>query len=131
MFSARLIFLSFIFFPPVLSQDLPEIKREQIKTLFKTLANEKPAIKYFDSVKEKFRKRTFYKEYYNFYFPNGTFHHSESHHEKNMLSGFHCFDHTRVVLSKEFANSSDYINANYVDGYKQSRKFILTQGENM
>ena len=37
-----------------------------------------------------------------------------------------CYDHTRVVLKS--ANSSDFINANYVDGHKQKNKFIMTQG---
>ena len=41
-----------------------------------------------------------------------------------------CYDHSRVVLSLEDPEDtcSDYINANYVDGYKQKNAFISTQG---
>jgi hypothetical protein len=37
------------------------------------------------------------------------------------------FDQSRVKLSRD-DNGSDYINANYVDGYNQKNAFILTQG---
>ncbi|KAG6558345.1 protein tyrosine phosphatase U2 [Microplitis demolitor] len=43
--------------------------------------------------------------------------------EENML----CYDHNRVILPIE-DNAGDYINANYVDGWKQKGKFICTQG---
>jgi tyrosine-protein phosphatase non-receptor type 9 len=41
-----------------------------------------------------------------------------------------CYDHSRVILSVEDGDDpcSDYINANYVDGYKQKNAFISTQG---
>lgn len=43
-----------------------------------------------------------------------------------------CFDRTRVVLAAEDEEgTTDYINANYVDGYKQKRAFISTQGKNV
>lgn len=43
-----------------------------------------------------------------------------------------CFDRTRVVLAAEDeAGTTDYINANYVDGYKQKRAFISTQGRDL
>jgi tyrosine-protein phosphatase non-receptor type 9 len=46
---------------------------------------------------------------------------------KSRIKKNFCYDHSRVRL-KHDDNSSDFINANYVDGHKQERKFILTQG---
>lgn len=42
--------------------------------------------------------------------------------------GFLSLDQTRVILSKDENSTSDYINSNYVDGYKQKNAFIATQG---
>lgn len=40
-----------------------------------------------------------------------------------------CYDHSRVCLSQVDGDAtSDYINANFVDGYKQKNAFISTQG---
>lgn len=40
-----------------------------------------------------------------------------------------CYDHSRVVLSQlDDDVTSDYINANFVDGYKQKNAYISTQG---
>jgi len=45
-----------------------------------------------------------------------------------------CYDHSRVVLNGEGGEDvgesarGDYINANFVDGYKQARAFISSQG---
>jgi hypothetical protein len=36
-------------------------------------------------------------------------------------------DHNRVKLNRQ-GNSSDYINADYVDGYKHEKEFIAAQG---
>ncbi|KAI5643852.1 protein-tyrosine phosphatase domain-containing protein [Phthorimaea operculella] len=65
--------------------------------------------------------------------PTGTFHHARlpSNLAKNRYTDVLCYDHTRVVLSQTDPDdpTSDYINANYVDGYKQKNAYICTQGE--
>ncbi|KAJ2949746.1 hypothetical protein O0L34_g15679 [Tuta absoluta] len=64
--------------------------------------------------------------------PAGTFHHARlpSNLAKNRYTDVLCYDHTRVVLSQTDPDdpTSDYINANYVDGYKQKNAYICTQG---
>ncbi|CAH1363932.1 unnamed protein product, partial [Tenebrio molitor] len=48
---------------------------------------------------------------------------------KNRYNNLIAYDHTRVVLEKIDGNPhSDYINANYVDGYRVPRAYIATQG---
>ncbi|CAG0884932.1 unnamed protein product [Darwinula stevensoni] len=48
---------------------------------------------------------------------------------KNRYTDVLCYDHSRVVLEKQEADPhSDYINANFVNGYKQEKAFIFTQG---
>nr|XP_026696169.1 receptor-type tyrosine-protein phosphatase epsilon-like isoform X2 [Ciona intestinalis] len=47
--------------------------------------------------------------------------------KKNRYKNILPYDATRVELKKT-AESFDYINANYIDGYSQERKFIATQG---
>lgn len=51
---------------------------------------------------------------------------------KNRYTDVLCFDHSRVLLSQTDPDdpTTDYINANYVDGYKQKNAFICTQGNN-
>lgn len=47
---------------------------------------------------------------------------------KNRYTDVLCYDHTRVLLLAQTENQSDYIHANFVDGYKQKNAFISTQG---
>lgn len=64
--------------------------------------------------------------------PDGTFVNAKLRNNliKNRYTDVLCYDHSRVILSKEEEDpSSDYINANFVDGYKQKNAYISTQGE--
>ncbi|XP_014255868.1 tyrosine-protein phosphatase non-receptor type 9-like [Cimex lectularius] len=63
--------------------------------------------------------------------PDGTFNHSKmkQNQAKNRYTDVLCYDHSRVLLSViDDDPTSDYINANFVDGYKQKNAFISTQG---
>lgn len=68
--------------------------------------------------------------------PDGTFDHAKmrSNLTKNRYTDVLCYDHSRVILSHDNNNeedpTGDYINANFVDGYKQKNAYISTQGEN-
>lgn len=62
--------------------------------------------------------------------PTGTFNHARSleNSAKNRYTDVLCYDHSRVILDAEANESgSDYINANFVDGYCQKRAFIFSQ----
>uniref|UniRef100_A0A8D2LPF9 Tyrosine-protein phosphatase non-receptor type 9 n=1 Tax=Varanus komodoensis TaxID=61221 RepID=A0A8D2LPF9_VARKO len=50
--------------------------------------------------------------------------------EKNRYGDVPCLDQTRVKLSKQFSYQelTDYINASFMDGYKQRNAYIGTQG---
>ncbi|KAG8184559.1 hypothetical protein JTE90_007675 [Oedothorax gibbosus] len=63
--------------------------------------------------------------------PDGTFETSKlkANQPKNRYTDVLCYDHSRVKLPVVNDDpDSDYINANYVDGYKQKNAFISTQG---
>ncbi|XP_063697300.1 tyrosine-protein phosphatase non-receptor type 9 isoform X2 [Culicoides brevitarsis] len=63
--------------------------------------------------------------------PDGTF--TQARHRNNLAKNRYtdvlCYDHSRVILSQvDDDPNSDYINANFVDGYKQKNAYISTQG---
>lgn len=65
--------------------------------------------------------------------PDGLFEHAKnrSNVTKNRYTDVLCYDHSRVILSNENEEddpTGDYINANFVDGYKQKNAYISTQG---
>lgn len=63
--------------------------------------------------------------------PDGTFDNSRlrPNQGKNRYTDVLCYDHSRVRLNTiDDDVNSDYINANFVDGYKQKNAFISTQG---
>ena len=65
--------------------------------------------------------------------PTGTFDtaRNKANQQKNRYVDVLTYDHSRVRLPMiDNDPNSDYINANYVDGYRQKRAFISTQGNN-
>ncbi|XP_015202502.1 receptor-type tyrosine-protein phosphatase epsilon isoform X2 [Lepisosteus oculatus] len=92
-----------------------------------------------DSLEEEYRIRSaddgkFFREEFNS-LPSGNSQGSceeankEDNKEKNRYPNILPYDHSRVVLSQVDGNScSDYINASYIDGYKEKNKFIAAQG---
>ncbi|XP_074153041.1 LOW QUALITY PROTEIN: tyrosine-protein phosphatase non-receptor type 9 [Sminthopsis crassicaudata] len=79
------------------------------------------------------QKRGIYEEYEDIRRENpvGTFHCSMSpgNLEKNRYGDVPCLDQTRVKLTKGSGiTQTDYINASFMDGYKQKNAYIGTQG---
>ncbi|XP_044760740.1 tyrosine-protein phosphatase non-receptor type 9 [Coccinella septempunctata] len=62
--------------------------------------------------------------------PDGTFNVAKLKNNlpKNRYTDVLCYDDSRVILSEAGDEDSDYIHANFVDGYKQKNAFISTQG---
>ncbi|XP_033886693.2 receptor-type tyrosine-protein phosphatase epsilon-like isoform X2 [Acipenser ruthenus] len=53
----------------------------------------------------------------------------EDNKEKNRYPNILPYDHSRVILTQIDGNPcSDYINASYIDGYKEKNRFIAAQG---
>ena len=44
---------------------------------------------------------------------------------RNRYQNIPCFDHTRVILRE---NTADYINANWISGFRPPQAYIVTQG---
>ncbi|XP_032655704.1 tyrosine-protein phosphatase non-receptor type 9 [Chelonoidis abingdonii] len=86
-----------------------------------------------DHVNRK-QKRGIYEEYEDIRrrSPAGTFICSLApyNQEKNRYGDVPCLDQTRVKLTKQYSRSelTDYINASFMDGYKQRNAYIGTQG---
>uniref|UniRef100_A0A4W6DJP4 Receptor-type tyrosine-protein phosphatase epsilon n=1 Tax=Lates calcarifer TaxID=8187 RepID=A0A4W6DJP4_LATCA len=102
-----------------------------------------PSKRYFpiplDSLEEEYRIRSaddgkLFREEFNSlpcYYHHGSFEEASREHnrEKNRYPNILPYDHSRVVLSHLDGHlCSDYINASYIDGYKEKNKFIAAQG---
>ncbi|KAI5610761.1 protein tyrosine phosphatase, receptor type, E, b isoform X1 [Silurus asotus] len=116
---------------------------DQEQTLVLLPRSPSPSKHYFpiplDSLEEEYRLRMaddgkLFREEFNSLpcgFGRGTFEEAskEENREKNRYPNILPYDHSRVLLSHTDARMcSDYINASYIDGYKEKNKFIATQG---
>ncbi|KAG6558334.1 protein tyrosine phosphatase N1 [Microplitis demolitor] len=60
---------------------------------------------------------------------NGTWENSEKpENQRKNRYNIRCWDHNRVILKSGSGSTSNYIHANYVDGFEDDKKFIITQG---
>ncbi|XP_077437621.1 receptor-type tyrosine-protein phosphatase epsilon-like isoform X2 [Vanacampus margaritifer] len=102
-----------------------------------------PSKRYFpiplDALEEEYRVRSaddckLFREEFNSlpcYYHHGSFEEANKEHnrDKNRYPNILPYDHSRVVLSSHIGHvCSDYINASYIDGFKQKKKFIAAQG---
>nr|XP_057914501.1 receptor-type tyrosine-protein phosphatase epsilon-like isoform X1 [Doryrhamphus excisus]XP_057914502.1 receptor-type tyrosine-protein phosphatase epsilon-like isoform X1 [Doryrhamphus excisus]XP_057914503.1 receptor-type tyrosine-protein phosphatase epsilon-like isoform X1 [Doryrhamphus excisus]XP_057914504.1 receptor-type tyrosine-protein phosphatase epsilon-like isoform X1 [Doryrhamphus excisus] len=102
-----------------------------------------PSKRYFpiplDSLEDEYRVRSaddgkLFREEFNSlpcYYHHGSFEEASKEHnrDKNRYPNILPYDHSRVVLSGHLGHvCSDYINASYIDGFKQKKKFIAAQG---
>ena len=103
---------------------------ETLKKLFFCIENDKNIQKQIDNI-----GRNLYNETYKAEIKiirkhrNGSFINSNlpQNFFKNRYRRVLCYDQSRVVLSTG-CNSSDYINANYINSFNKKNAFILTQG---
>ena len=108
-------------------------RREYLKSFFHDIENEKNLIREIDKLKEKVWSKDYKKELTQLkisaeYLPDDIGKLPENF-DKNCINRTMPFDYNRVILSSD-DNCSDYINANYVDGFNKKNKFIVTQGKN-
>uniref|UniRef100_A0A8C4DFU0 Receptor-type tyrosine-protein phosphatase n=1 Tax=Dicentrarchus labrax TaxID=13489 RepID=A0A8C4DFU0_DICLA len=116
---------------------------EQEQTVVLLPRSPSPSKRYFpiplDSLEEEYRIRSaddgkLFREEFNSlpcYYHHGSFEEASREHnrEKNRYPNILPYDHSRVVLSHLDGHLfSDYINASYIDGYKEKNKFIAAQG---
>ncbi|CRL08119.1 CLUMA_CG020881, isoform A [Clunio marinus] len=94
-------------------------------------------IQQFAEMVKKMEKKGLIKEYAEIRSnqPDGSFENARNQNNltKNRYTDVLCYDHSRVILSvdendDEKTSATDYINANFVDGYKQKNAYISTQG---
>ncbi|XP_077585587.1 receptor-type tyrosine-protein phosphatase epsilon-like isoform X2 [Stigmatopora nigra] len=104
-----------------------------------------PSKRYFpiplDALEEEYRVRSaddgkLFREEFNSlpcYYHHGSFEEASKEHnrDKNRYPNILPYDHSRVVLNPVGHVCSDYINASYIDGFKQKMKFIAAQGPKM
>ncbi|KAF3841980.1 hypothetical protein F7725_023931 [Dissostichus mawsoni] len=92
-----------------------------------------------DSLEEEYRIRSaddgkLFREEFNSlpcYYHHGSFEEASREHnrEKNRYPNILPYDHSRVLLSHLDGHlCSDYINASYIDGFKEKNRFIAAQG---
>ena len=107
--------------------------REYLKFFFRDIENEKNLIHEIDKLKEKVWSKDYREELTQLKIsavrlPRDIGRLPENF-DKNCINLTMPFDYNRVILSSD-DNCSDYINANYVDGFNKKNKFIVTQGKN-